>query len=653
MASDPILPGTEDRSMTSLSILWHFHQPDYRDPTTGRPVLPWVRHHALRGYRDLAMAIVESGVAQTVNLVPTLIEQVAGYAGGGTDDWLDRVVCPAEALDPQARAGLTREGFSGHPAMVDAAPGWAALRHLVGRGEGLSVQALRDLQVWSVLGWTGWSARRDHPRLADLVAQGRDFTEADKQDLLRIQAAICAELPDLWRRLPEVSASPWGHPILPLLVDANHGRRCLPDLPHVPFAWPQDAAAQLARGKADVEALLGRPVDGLWPSEGAVSPEVVSLAAQAGFTWLATDEGVLHRSERQGRGRGPWTLAPGLVGFFRDHDLSDHIGFRTAGRDPATAVDALLQGLRGQQGHVTLALDGENPWESHADAGQGFLVRLLDRLAADRALAPVGFAEASARPVGTISRIFTGGWINADFAIWIGDAEDRAAWALLAETRDAVAQAGDPPGALAHVHAAEGSDWFWWYGPEFASNQDETFDRLFRAHLAAAWQALGRPVPVALTRPLLGGPPPLRDRPPTGPVAPDEVLGWWGAGCWDGCRPAGAMAVGVQPLDRVLWGGGDGAAHLRLVPRVPLPPVHDGWFSVGLVGTPPQDGVRVPYEALEGGTVDVCLPLPGPGPHRVLLRLWRGAELLGSAGPPEGLPVEIELRGAAWRSGWV
>ena len=67
--------------MTRLCLLWHFHQPDYRDPQTGAPVLPWVRHHALRGYRDLPLAIAEHGASMAINLVPTLVEQVAWYAG--------------------------------------------------------------------------------------------------------------------------------------------------------------------------------------------------------------------------------------------------------------------------------------------------------------------------------------------------------------------------------------------------------------------------------------------------------------------------------------------------------------------------------------------------------------------------------------------
>ena len=33
-----------------LVVLWHMHQPQYRDPESGRYVLPWTRLHALKDY---------------------------------------------------------------------------------------------------------------------------------------------------------------------------------------------------------------------------------------------------------------------------------------------------------------------------------------------------------------------------------------------------------------------------------------------------------------------------------------------------------------------------------------------------------------------------------------------------------------------------
>jgi len=151
----------------------------------------------------------------------------------------------------------------------------------------LEVQDLRDLQVWSTLAWFGSSAIRDFPVLGELRVRGRSFSEGDKQLLLSVQRDILAKAPDLLRRVArsshaEVSVSPYFHPILPLLVDTRHALRCMPGLPEEKrFSWPDDAYLQLARARERLDEVFGVRPQGLWPSEGSVSPEVVELAARA------------------------------------------------------------------------------------------------------------------------------------------------------------------------------------------------------------------------------------------------------------------------------------------------------------------------------------------------------------------------------------
>jgi alpha-amylase/alpha-mannosidase (GH57 family) len=52
------------------------------------------------------------------------------------------------------------------------------------------------------------------------------------------------------------------------------------------------------------------------------------------------------------------------------------------------------------------------------------------------------------------------------------------------------------------LYAAEGSDWFWWFGEGHSSNQDAAFDRLFREHLCAIYRAVNEPVPPRLHQPV-------------------------------------------------------------------------------------------------------------------------------------------------------
>ncbi len=43
----------------NLVVLWHMHQPQYRDPETGRYVLPWTRLHALKDYWGMVKILEE------------------------------------------------------------------------------------------------------------------------------------------------------------------------------------------------------------------------------------------------------------------------------------------------------------------------------------------------------------------------------------------------------------------------------------------------------------------------------------------------------------------------------------------------------------------------------------------------------------------
>ncbi len=559
--------------MTRLALLWHFHQPDYRDPDTGVPVMPWVRLHALRGYRDLLVEAVEHDVAMTVNVVPSLLDQLLHYANGGSDAHLDWTRRDAASLGPEEAEQVVQYLPTGNLVMTETWPAYARLRRRLRRGAPYAVQDLLDVQVWGTLAWFGATARRDFGVLRELTEKGTGFSEADKAAMLAVQDTIVRSLPSRLAMVveapePSLCTSPYFHPILPLLVDVRHAKRNLPHLPDdLRFAWPEDARRQLQSARDRVEAITGTAPAGLWPSEGSVSPEVVEIVGDVGFEWLVTDQGVLERSERKARlaAHGGWELGHGVTGFFRDTHLSDGIGFRYARMDPEEAVEQFLAGVRSRgEGIVTVALDGENPWETYRDAGEGFRLRLYEALRGD--LRAVTFDEAaSEKPVGSVLHLHTGSWIGANFQIWIGHPTDRAAFAELAKARDAAASAAPEAreAAMQHLLPAEGSDWNWWYGDEFHTEYNPAFDALYRSHLRAAWRALGRDHPESLDRPIgrSGAP---TDRAPFGFLDVNwdnafSVFAWRRAGSlrsWGGTMAQGAavteLRYGWTP-DGALW----------------------------------------------------------------------------------------------------
>ncbi|MFZ5875965.1 MAG: glycoside hydrolase family 57 protein [Nitrospirota bacterium] len=522
-----------------VAFLWHMHQPSYLDRKVNCVRLPWVRLHGTKAYYDMAVLAERfAEVHQTFNLVPSLIAQIEDLVEHRVQDrFLDVTNRPAADLDPDDRVFVLQHFFMAHwESMIRPAPRyWSLLLKrgiTVGLAEWPSVarrfssQELLDLQVWFNLAWFGYAARQRYPAIEQLRAKGERFSEEDKRAVVDAQAAVLRELVPRYRALAEagvaeLTTSPFYHPIMPLLIDTESARRATPEakLPER-FAAPEDVDAQLARAMDHHVRVFGRRPEGLWPPEGAVSPEVVPIAARHGVRWMASDEGVLARSIA-GRGATAAPYAPyritvdgaSLHVVFRDRTLSDLIGFTYAHNPPHAAAEDFCARIRAvaerdasSQPVVAVMLDGENPWEAYPDGGEGFLSAVYRRLADAREVraATVGEAIREAPAVTELSRLHSGSWINQNFRIWIGHPEDNQAWTLLRRARQFLAARGGDAesGALQDawdaLYAAEGSDWFWWYGDEFSSMLSPEFDRIFRLHLARVYEVLDQPVPPAL-----------------------------------------------------------------------------------------------------------------------------------------------------------
>ncbi len=608
--------------MTTRAVfLWHMHQPDYRDPETGRPLLPWVRLHATRAYTDMAAMLERFPTARAVvNWAPCLLLQLDDYVSQKSQDH-DEALARREAssLTPEERAHILAQSFSvDWDLWVKPVPRYAELLRkrgvelqqldLLKLQAGFSAQELDDLQVHFALAWMGFSARREESLVLKLLTKGRDYSHEEKISLLDLQRAIACRVVPRWRALRErgqieITCSPLFHPILPLLVDSDCARRAIPELPLPPrFAYPADAQLQIRRGLDVAERAFGsRPV-GMWPSEGSVSPEVIELLSAAGVRWCATDQGILERSERRaGAGsplsRAPLHLRPWSAGkegsfrmLFRDRDLSDAIGFRYARASPGEAANDLVGRLATAPDGalVTIALDGENAWEHYAGSGEPFLTAFYERLTTDARVRCVLPSDELATPApDRIVRLHSGSWIESNYRIWIGHAEDNAGWALLAQARAAIGQA-EEAGVLSRAQLdaaidallpAEGSDWFWWYGDDFHTDNAAEFDVLFRRHVAAAYRALGRAAPESLGRPIIS---PRKDaaaaldrleqpRRLIEPVIDGESRGyfeWAGAGCFTPGRTlGGSMHQGNNGFAALWFGFGSDQLFLRLDPR--------------------------------------------------------------------------------------
>jgi len=529
-----------------VALVWHMHQPSYRDAFTGVSDMPWVRLHATKGYYDMPLILEECDLAAaTFNLTPVLVQQIQLYQEGKmTGTFLTLSRKPAGELDETGRAFALRNFFlCNWDTMIRPYPGYARLLSKRGtRIAGVDFIALqrrfseaefRDLLVWFNLTWFGPKALERFPELKELRRKDRNFSEEDQTLVLDRQMQILAELVPLYRRLQdagraELTTSPFYHPILPLLCDTEFARRDQPQraLPQC-FAHPEDAKAQVERAVRFHAEIFGRPAQGMWPSEGSVCPELIPIWAEAGLQWVATDEDILFRSV-PALNRADVLFKPyravhqgrEIAIVFRDRGLADLIGFNYSKMRPEAAVSDFLGKLAGirdavaarGQAHALCAviLDGENPWEYFPDSGLGFLQGIYRGIPATPGLALTtpGQYLREHPPQDAITRLYTGSWISHNFNIWIGEPEENKAWDYVSWTRhDLERLAPQAPAAALEqaresLFAAEGSDWFWWFGDDFACDTKKEFDQIFRNHLKNVYRFLGQTPPLFLDEPV-------------------------------------------------------------------------------------------------------------------------------------------------------
>jgi alpha-amylase/alpha-mannosidase (GH57 family) len=539
-----------------LLFLWHMHQPYYKDLVTGEYRLPWVRLHALKDYYGMVKLLDEfPGLHQTFNLVPSLITQLQEYVNGTAQDpFLQVAAMPAAEMDLSERQFAVQYLFQANAEnMIGRYPRYRELAQQFNtRPQDAQNNARRmtdgditDLQVLSQIAWMD-EFFLDDPTIAELISKGREFSLKDQEQVIAIQQNFLAKVLPAYaaagkRGAIEISTSPFYHPILPLVCDTNIGEvshHGLP-LPSHGFRHPEDAREQIERGLTLHEQVFGARPKGMWPSEGSVSNEALTIAHGLGVKWMATDEGVLCRSlgtifQRNGNGMLDaessaqlyqifrWQQgAAEMSMLFRDHSLSDLIGFVYSGVPAREAADDFIRRVKqaaepvlaqGKTAVVPIILDGENAWEYYPQSGREFLRRLYDGIQKDPSIAALTVSEAIERTASpaAIGSIVPGSWINSNFDVWIGAPEDNVAWDQLTAARDFfTANAGKASAqqvALAYEELliAEGSDWNWWYGPEHHSANDRDFDELYRKHLSNVYLALGGTPPDVLAQPIAG-----------------------------------------------------------------------------------------------------------------------------------------------------
>src|SRR5207244_4115097 len=176
----------------------------------------------------------------------------------------------------------------------------------------------------------------------------------------------------------------------------------------------------------------------------------------------ATDELILARTlgitfSRDGRGQveqperlyTPYVVRAGgarVACAFRDHGLSDLIGFTYSGWAAEQAADdfvsRLVEGGRryaertsGGEAVIPIILDGENAWEYYEGQGRPFFRALYQRLLEQSELRTVMVAEAAADARAELPGIFPGAGLDGNCSVRVGQPVDHEGADEMSTTR--------------------------------------------------------------------------------------------------------------------------------------------------------------------------------------------------------------------------
>ncbi|EKE04398.1 MAG: hypothetical protein ACD_20C00084G0018 [uncultured bacterium] len=538
----------------SVAFIWHMHQPVYASTITGEYLMPWVRLHAIKDYLDMLMLLEEfPNIKQTFNLVPSLLDQLYDYSHNNVHDIHSRLtVTDVAKLSAEDKDFILKYFFdANYVNMIFPHEPYRKLYEKRFQNDHTTIddffdQEYADILAWFNLAWFDPYWRTKEPELEKLYNKGSNYTLEDRKLIIELQRKIIKDIVPKYKEFLkrgqiEISTSPYYHPIIPLVIDSECATRASSDiqLPASHFNFVDDVKVQMKRGMKKFKDIFGIAPAGIWPSEHCVSPEALELLSDLGVKWIVTDEGNLAKTlgkdfvrDFYGNLQDPYDLCQAyqvdinkkkIFTLFRNSALGDLIAFEYGNQESEIAANDLYERIKYIQARlqvtpvddhiVTIAMDGENSWESYKEDGRLFLKHLYKLLSEDETLditTVSDFIKKADEPK-VLDTIHSGSWINRNFSLWIGDPTKNIAWDYLYKTREDLVKFVNEnkypketvEKAWEEIYIAEGSDWFWWYGEPNDSGHDDMFDLLFRMHLKNVYKLLDKPVPDYLDIPLV------------------------------------------------------------------------------------------------------------------------------------------------------
>lgn len=574
------------------------HQPYYRDDKDGLTMMPWVFLHCTKDYYDIPWYAEKfPNIKSTFNLVPSLIYQIKLYINNSANDkLLETLKKHVYDLNEQDIHLLEKYIFlSNEKNMIKPLARYYELYLKYKTNNTLKDfdhQEIVDTQILFLLSWCGNYLRSNSKTVNTLLEKGQYFTHDEKLQLIEALIEFLPTILTYYEKLENegkitLCTTPYYHPITPLLLDINSARDAKPEvkLPKMEHTFENYGIENTKNAIEYFNSIFHKNPTGFWPAEGSVSFKTAELFLNSGLKWFCTDEEILFKTlknkEKQNIYKNYRLNIKGktIDVRFRDHFLSDAIGFEYSQKDPQKAAKEFLGHLKNIYDScdfsplVNVILDGENAWEFFPDNAREFFNELYVQFEKAPWLKCVTNDEiASLKQIKhmDIEQLESGSWINGNFDIWIGSDEKNRAWELLdlakkdyethkVHLNEEVKELIDKEFMI-----ALGSDWFWWYGDDHYTVLAHEFDQLFRKHLINIYKLMNLEPPSQVLTPIVKkGRAKSFHKPPVNFISPkcdgkkSGFFEWLGSGEIDISKEFSVMDSSKNIVKKVLYGFDD------------------------------------------------------------------------------------------------
>ncbi len=602
----------------SIAFIWHFHQPNYKTQPDGIRLMPWARLHAIKDYLDMLLIMDKyPKLKLNFSIVPTLLDAIEEYSLDGHDIHSKLTITPVEELTDDDKLYILNYFFdANYETLISRNYRYNELyiKRYTNPEVGIndfSLQDYSDILMLFNLVWFDPIWKNVYPELDEFEKKGRDYTLEDRKRLIELNRVIIRQIIPTFKKYQddgriEIITSAYNHPIVPILINPNDLKT--PALKHAmpdcKVALMVDVKEQIKLAIEKFQNVFGQRPKGFWPSEHCVSQKTFDVVANLGFEWVVTDESVLSNSLKKDFVRDfrscyedPYDVCSLYVYttkcsknvnlVFRDSVIPNLINFEYSHHDSIMCANDLFDRIKTvydklknspDEKHLfTIAMDGENCWDSYPQDGSLFLNHFYSLLENDKELKTVlvsDYVEQNKKTEKPLRKVKSGSWVNQEFQLWIAEPTKNLAWKYLVQARNDIKEAEKSglfskeqiAAAKSEIYIAEGSDWFWWFGEPNNSGQDHIFDFLFREHIKNIYLILEKPMPSYLERPLttvMGKPLKNPSRNIT-PLMNGMIEGndeWLSAGCID--IPDGPVLQENKLFDRIYFGVDPDNLYLR------------------------------------------------------------------------------------------